>query len=159
MYSIHLAKELFKFSCSHFTIFSSEQAERLHGHNYQVKVSIAVSETDPKLGLAFDFNLVKPMIRKLCDSMDERILIPERSPYLKISREGSQVRVQFAKKEYEFPIEDTISLPIVNITTEELARYVGENLNTDMEHLPGWTQIEVNIEETRGQSVSFTLQR
>lgn len=159
MYGIHLAKELFKFSCSHFTIFSREHAERLHGHNYQVRVSIQVAATDSNLGLAFDFNLVKPMIRKTCDAMDERILIPEKSPYLKINKEGTQIRVQFAEKRYEFPLEDTICLPLVNVTTEELARYVAENLRSDMSELPGWTELEVNIEETRGQSVSCRLSR
>ena len=159
MYSIHLAKELFKFSVSHFTIFSAEHAERLHGHNYQVRVSIAVGKIDPKLGLAFDFNLVKPMIRQLCDSMDERILVPEKSPYLKIQKENGQIRVQFADKRYEFPLSDTICLPLVNVTTEELARYVGESLKAEMLSLPGWTEIEVNIEETRGQSVSCRLGR
>lgn len=159
MYGIHLAKEPFKFSVSHFTIFSPEHAERLHGHNYQVSVSISVQEVDAKLGLAFDFNLIKPMIRKICDTMDERILIPERSPYLKIQKQGTQVRVQFNKKQYEFPIEDSIFLPLVNVTTEELARYVGENLKMGMTDLPDWKDIQVNIEETRGQSVSYKLSR
>ena len=159
MYGIHLAKEPFKFSVSHFTIFSPEHAERLHGHNYQVSVSISVGEVDAKIGLAFDFNLVKPMIRKICDAMDERILIPERSPYLKIEKVGTQVRVQFNKKQYEFPIEDTIFLPLVNVTTEELARYVGENLKVGMTNLPDWKDLQVNIEETRGQSVSYKLSR
>jgi 6-pyruvoyltetrahydropterin/6-carboxytetrahydropterin synthase len=159
MYGIHLAKEPFKFSVSHFTIFSPEHAERLHGHNYQVSVSISVQEVDAKIGLAFDFNLIKPMIRKICDTMDERILIPEQSPYLKIEKQGSQVRVQFNKKQYEFPIEDSIFLPLVNVTTEELARYVGENLKMGMADLPGWKDIQVNIEETRGQSVSYKLTR
>lgn len=159
MYGIHLAKEPFKFSVSHFTIFSSDHAERLHGHNYQVKVSIAVNKTDPSLGLAFDFNLVKPMIRKICESLDERILVPEKSPFLKIKKEGSQIQVQFAHKRYEFPLEDTVCLPLVNVTTEELARYVGEDLHCQMLPLPGWTEMEINIEETRGQSVSYKLVR
>ncbi len=159
MYGIHLAKEPFKFSVSHFTIFSPEHAERLHGHNYQVSVSISVVEVDAKIGLAFDFNLVKPMIRKICDAMDERILIPERSPYLKIEKVGTQVRIQFNKKQYEFPMEDTIFLPLVNVTTEELARYVGENLKIGMADLPDWKDLQVNIEETRGQSVSYKLSR
>lgn len=159
MYSVHLAKELFKFSCSHFTIFGPEEAERLHGHNYQVKVTIDVRETDAKLGFAFDFNLVKPMIRRICDEMDERILIQANSPYLRIKKSGSQIEVGFAKKNYSFPVEDTLSLPVVNISTEELARYIGEKLRAEMGHLPHWTDLEVNVEETRGQSVSYRLKR
>ncbi len=159
MYAIHLAKEPFKFSVSHFTIFSSEHAERLHGHNYQVSVRIGVGQIDPKIGLAFDFNVVKPMIRKICDEMDERILVPEKSPFLKIHKEGTQIRVQFNHKKYEFPLEDTICLPLVNVTTEELARFVGESLRAGMKDLAGWTKMEISIEETRGQSVSYELHR
>jgi 6-pyruvoyltetrahydropterin/6-carboxytetrahydropterin synthase len=159
MYTINLAKEPFKFSCSHFTILSATEAERLHGDNYQVRVSIAVRDTDPKLGLAFDFNTVKPLIRAFCDELDERILLPAKSPYLKIASEGGQVDVRFGKKRYGFPEEDTLTLPLVNITTEELSRYACERLVQDMKALPHWTQVKVSVEETRGQSVSYQLGR
>lgn len=159
MYTVHLAKEPFKFSCSHFTILGPDRAERLHGHNYQMKVSIDVKGLDPKLGFAFDFNDVKPLIRKLCDELDERILLPGNSPYLKITNEKSQVEIQFSDKRYVFPVEDTITLPLVNITGEELARWSGEHFLKDFAHLSYWTAIEVNVEETRGQSVSVRLLR
>lgn len=159
MYTIHLAKELFKFSCSHFTILGPAKAERLHGHNYQVKVSIRVGETDPKLGLAFDFNVVKPLIRKMCDELDERILLPQNSPFLKIKETDDQIEAQFGNKRYAFPKEDTLCLPLVNITTEELARHGCERLVRQMKDLPHWRSLEMNIEETRGQSVTYRLER
>ncbi len=159
MYTINLAKEPFKFSCSHFTILSSSKAERLHGHNYQVRVSIKVREIDPKLGLAFDFNSVKPLIRAFCDELDERILLPGKSEYLKIESGKSGVDVQFGKKRYAFPAEDTLTLPLVNITTEELSRFAAERLVRDMKSLPHWTHLKVSVEETRGQSVSYQIAR
>ncbi len=159
MYTINLAKEPFKFSCSHFTILSPTKAERLHGHNYQVRVSIAVRDTDPELGLAFDFNTVKPLIRAFCDELDERILLPKNSPFLKIQKDGGQIDVRFGKKRYGFPEEDTLTLPLVNITTEELSRFACERLVKDMKALPHWTLIKVSVEETRGQSVSYQLGR
>lgn len=159
MYVIHLAKEPFKFSCSHFTILAPDRAERLHGHNYQVRVHIDVSEVDPKLGLAFDFNDVKPMIRALCDDLDERILLPENSPYLELRAQKGQLEVRFAKKQYSFPAEDCRRLPLVNITSEELARYAGETLAAQMAKLPYWNRVRVSVEETRGQSVSFSIRR
>jgi 6-pyruvoyltetrahydropterin/6-carboxytetrahydropterin synthase len=159
MYTVHLAKEPFKFSCSHFTILGLDHAERLHGHNYQMKVSIQVSGTDEKLGFAFDFNEVKPLIRRLCDELDERILIAAKSPYLKLKSEGSSIEVEFAGKRYVFPSEDTMVLPLVNITSEELARYSGERFKKDFAHLSFWTSLEVNVEETRGQSVSYFVRR
>jgi 6-pyruvoyltetrahydropterin/6-carboxytetrahydropterin synthase len=159
MYTVNLAKEPFKFSCSHFTILGPDKAERLHGHNYQVRVTIAVRETDPKLGLAFDFNSVKPLIRAFCDELDERILLPRNSPYLKVEEANGQVEVRFGKKRYAFPKEDTLSLPLVNITTEELSRFACERLVKDMQPLPYWTHIKVSVEETRGQSVSYQIAR
>jgi len=159
MFVVHLAKEPFKFSCSHFTILSPDRAERLHGHNYQVRVDIAVAGIDPKLGLAFDFNEVKPLIRDFCDQLDERILLPLNSPYLKIENKDKQVQVQFGPKAYSFPVEDTLCLPLANITSEELARWASQQLVAKMKALPFWTSVDVNVEETRGQSVSYSAKR
>jgi len=159
MYTLHLAKELFKFSCSHFTIFSNHKAERLHGHNYQVKVDVTLSQTDPQIGMAFDFNSVKPLIRQICDEMDERILLPARSPFLQLDADTQDMRVTFANKKYSFPLEDTLCLPILNVTSEELARHICEQLTLTMNTLPHWTALRVYVEETRGQGVSYTVTR
>jgi 6-pyruvoyltetrahydropterin/6-carboxytetrahydropterin synthase len=159
MYTVHLAKEPFKFSCSHFTILSAEHAERLHGHNYQMRVDVELETVDPKLGMAFDFNAVKPMIRMICTELDERILLPAESPYLKIKNEGAQLSVSFNQKNYMFPSEDCLILPLSNTTSEELARYACERLSLAMAAQKFWTSIQVEVEETRGQSVSFRKSR
>ncbi|MGZ3721867.1 MAG: 6-pyruvoyl trahydropterin synthase family protein [Bdellovibrionales bacterium] len=159
MFTIHLAKEPFKFSCSHFTILSAEKAERLHGHNYQLRVDITVDDVDPKLGFPFDFNEVKPMIRAFCDELDERILIPTKSPFLKLIAADKTIDVRFGEKNYSFPLEDTLQLPLTNITTEELARYAWQRLAANLKDLPRWTSLLVYVEETRGQGVSFSQKR
>lgn len=159
MFTIHLAKEPFKFSCSHFTILSKDHAERLHGHNYQLRADIEIGSLDTELGMAFDFNAVKPKIRMICDELDERILLPKRSPFLKIHDEGGQLRVTFGKKTYSFPAEDCLCLPVSNVTSEELARYICERLVTLMADNKHWTGVRVEVEETRGQSVSYSKRR
>lgn len=159
MFQVCLAKETFKFSCSHFTILSATTAERLHGHNYQVSIELSVEELDPRLGFAFDFNAIKPVIRQICDSIDERILLPEKSPFLRLKEDGTQVHAAFGQKIYAFPKEDTFLLPLVNITSEELARHFGNELAKHLAGISGWKQLAVNIEETRGQSVTFTRAR
>lgn len=159
MYTVHLAKEPFKFSCSHFTILSAEHAERLHGHNYQVRVDITLEKLDPKLGMAFDFNAVKPKIRMICDELDERILLPTQSPYLKIVEDGPQLRVSFNNKAYVFPTEDCLRLPLSNVTSEELSRYMCERLFVGIKDQNFWTSVQVEVEETRGQSVSYRKSR
>lgn len=159
MFTIHLAKEPFKFSCSHFTILAADRAERLHGHNYQLRVDISVDDVDPKLGFAFDFNTAKPLIRKFCEELDERILVPTESPFLKVIDAGAEFEIRFGKKHYVFPKEDTLCLPLTNITTEELARYAWQKLAADLRDVPRWTSLMVHVEETRGQGVSFSQKR
>lgn len=160
-YRIELEKENFKFSASHFTIFAADRAERLHGHNYYANCEICLSSVDPKLGLAFDFNLVKPMIRDITEGIDEFVLLPKHSPYLKLEHDGSQVKVRFGEKHYSFPAEDTQVLPVVNITSEELARYIADallsRLKAHPEALARILRFSVGVQESRGQTVVYQI--
>ena len=71
-WAIDLHKEYFKFSCAHFLIFPDGSKERLHGHNYHVQVELAGQLTDR--GIVMDFNHAKPIVRELCDALDEHWL-------------------------------------------------------------------------------------
>lgn len=154
-YRFRLAKENFKFSCTHFTIFGPHSAERMHGHNYLVSFEFTCSEIKEDLGLAFDFNEFKPLMKKACDDLDESILIPARSPYLEIQEKESEIEVRFNRKRYVLPKEDVRLLPIVNISVEALASYLHSQLKTQIR--PEWKvlKLAVGIQETAGQSVVF----
>jgi 6-pyruvoyltetrahydropterin/6-carboxytetrahydropterin synthase len=152
---IHLQKESFKFSCSHFTVLSAKEAEHLHGHNYQVRVALKISALDPELGFAFDFNAVKPLIKELCDDLDEKILLPLKSPFVQVTHKQEQVSALFGARKYSFPLEDCRLLSISNVTSEELARWLCLRLIERIKHLPRIERVRVAIEETRGQSVSY----
>lgn len=41
-FSLSIAKSDFKFNAAHFMVFGDGTRERLHGHNYQVSVSVRV---------------------------------------------------------------------------------------------------------------------
>lgn len=154
-FRILLEKENFKFSCSHFTIFGPQEAEALHGHNYYVSAEFKLSELDPKLGLAFDFNLLKPLIKKLTDEFDEHVLIPKNSPYLKITETQDSVTIEHGATKYQLPKKDALMLDAVNITSEELARTFAEKLKKEIASLKRITTITVGIQETRGQTVFY----
>ena len=154
-FQLHLAKENFKFSCSHFTIMSAKTAERLHGHNYHVEVLVEVKKLSPDLGFAFDFNDLKPEIKKVCDQLDERILIPEKSPYLDINKSKNNIEVTFQKKFYSFPAEDVCMMPMVNVTSEELAHYFYQRLSKLKNLTKKIQSLKVIIEETKGQRAIF----
>ena len=38
--TLHITKEVHKFSAAHYTIFTATERERLHGHNYFVSVRL-----------------------------------------------------------------------------------------------------------------------
>jgi 6-pyruvoyltetrahydropterin/6-carboxytetrahydropterin synthase len=156
-YLIRLEKENFKFSGTHFTIFSPDRAERLHGHNYYVAVEFSVKRINKSLGLAFDFNLVKPIIRETCTELDEFVLLPARAKYLSLKRRGPQIHVEFAGKRYEFPIEDVRELPIVNITSEELAKFLATKIKKRLPKRLNCSKMTVVVQESRGQSAAYTI--
>ena len=157
---IELSKENFKFSGTHFTIFNAAQAERLHGHNYYVSVQIEVRDIQDDIGMSFDFNLVKPIIKSLCESWDERVLIPRNSPFLKIQNTQDSFEIQFNQKRYVFPEDDVMMLPITNVTVEELARLIGLRLFAQLNALPTFPAqkmnwLSVGVQETHGQRVVY----
>jgi 6-pyruvoyltetrahydropterin/6-carboxytetrahydropterin synthase len=158
-YRIVLEKENFKFSCSHFTIFGRESCERLHGHNYYVSAEFSLDAVTPELGMAFDFNELKTLVREVTQRIDEFVLLPAHSPYLKLEHKANSVRAAFAKKQYEFPKEDVQILPIVNITSEELAKWIAKELKDLLKarvaNFASITRFAVGVQETRGQSVYF----
>ena len=106
-------KEYFKFSCAHFLIFPDGSKERLHGHNYHVDAEIEGQLTDK--GMVIDFILVKPVIRELCDWLDEHWLLPGEHPDLEINeRDDGHTEVRYRECQYLAPTDEVIVLPINN---------------------------------------------
>lgn len=156
MFEISLKKQSFKFSSSHFTIFSETKSERLHGHNYKVKVNLQVDKISQDLALAFDFNDIKPIIQKICDSWDERFLLPIKSKFLKISKNKKHTTILFNNKTYTLPDSDILELPLANITSEALAQLFAESLKQHIK-IKSIKKIIVFVEESFGQGASFHL--
>ena len=148
-YRVVLAKEDFKFSAAHFTLFGDGRAELLHGHNSRVRVELAGGDLDGE-GLLVDIESFKRALRALCAGLDSRTLIPGESARLQWAREGDAVAVRFGERDYRFPAADTLVLPLANTSIELLARMLWHGLAP---HLAG-TRVEalaVSVEETAGQ--------
>ena len=149
-YRMVLAKEDFKFSAAHFTLFGDGRAELLHGHNYRVRVELAGEELDGD-GLLVDIEGFKRELRALCARLDSRTLIPTKSPRLEWRREeGDSIEVRFGARTYRFPAADTLLLPLANTSIELLAALFWQDLAP---HLAGSrvASLAVSVEETAGQ--------
>lgn len=150
---LRLAKEDFKFSVAHFTLFSAERAEPLHGHNYRMSVEVEGDGLDES-GLVADTDALKAAIRAVCAELDDRVLLPERSPWLRLDRTGSGLECRFAGRRYLFPEDEVLLLPLINVSMELLARWVWDELAP---HLAGrnLARLAVEVEETSGQSCRY----
>jgi 6-pyruvoyltetrahydropterin/6-carboxytetrahydropterin synthase len=160
-WSIEIDKEYLKFSAAHFLIFPDGSAERLHGHNYRVYVSVEGALTEH--GLVLDFKRVKPVVRELVDALDEHWLIPGRHPVLTWQeRADGVVEVRYLERYYAAPRADVIVLPINNTSAENLAGWLGQELLQRLRaRFPDadLRAASVGVEETPGQRGVWSWRR
>lgn len=124
--TIEIAKENLKFSAAHFTIFSANDRERLHGHNFKVRASLEAPVDEN--GMCFNYQEIKSRLRSQCEALDEYVLLPGQSPYLSITEEQSIYQATYGEEVLPFLKSDTIILPIRNTTVEELSEYFLQQL-------------------------------
>jgi 6-pyruvoyltetrahydropterin/6-carboxytetrahydropterin synthase len=152
-YEMVLAKEDFKFSGAHFTIFSETRAEFLHGHNYRVKVRVVGGGIDA-LGLLLDLETLKVEIRRCCAELDGKMLVPTCCDLLSIEERGDIVDLGFDGRRYSLPAADVTRLPLRNISIEELALHLWREIAETLQG-SGARQLEIEVEETAGQSCRY----
>ena len=160
---LHLHKENFKFSAAHFLIFNEHEAERLHGHNYQVKVQLVPDKVDfEKTGFFVDFNVFKKFIKQRLDHWDEMVLLPAKHPDIKVSYQvrspklPRSLEVHFRERFYVFPENEVHLLPITNTSVEQLSLILAQDFIHEFKKY-GVRRIMVRVEETRGQGATSTL--
>lgn len=154
VWSLRLAKEDFKFSVAHFTLFGPQAAEPLHGHNYQLSLMVAGRRLDAA-GLLVGAARVKALARELCAEFDDRVLLPGASPWLTIREVGEAVECEYAGRHYRFPASEVLLLPLANTSMELLARLAWERLADGLEPA-GLDSLAVEIAETAGQSCCYS---
>lgn len=143
-----------RFSAAHMVI-GHESCGKIHGHSYIVDVEVE-GERSGKFGFVIDFKVLKSITRKICKTLDHRVLIPVESPDLEITYEDDET-VEFKvldKLEYKLPKCDVVLLPIVSTTAESLSVYITDLIveNIDTTTLD---YIEVQVNEGIGQGASY----
>lgn len=152
-FRIRFAKEDFKFSSAHFTLFSATAAEALHGHNYRVWLELGGQHLDSR-GLLVGFDPLKHAVRNLCAELDGRVLLPTRAGELTLREEGDALEVLWADRVYKFPVDEVVRLPLANTSIELLAQYLWKRL-AETAAESGCRTLGVGVEETSGQSCFF----
>lgn len=151
---IELFQEEMLFYAGHFTIFSATERENLHGHNYSVYASLEAEVTEN--GMTCDYSVFKKMIVDLCQTLNEAVLLPTKSPYLTLEKTGEYVYACFNYGQEKIPFlpRDVKMLPVRNTTLEELSawflRELVEKLRNQIEQK--LFALEIKISSTPGIS-------
>lgn len=153
---LHVARERYKFSCAHMTVFPDGRKERLHGHNYYLAVEVEL--TDVSFAHMVEFEPLKEACRALCDRWKDHLLLAESNPHFELVTDaGGEIEFRLCGQRYVMPREDVVLLPIDNVSVEALSAHAAELV---VEKLRGVTEtgvvsaISIRVEESPGQGAT-----
>ena len=153
-YKVRVTKDHLVFCSGHFISYEGDKCERLHGHNYRTAVEIEGGLDENRY--VFDFIALKHRTKAITDELDHRMMLATRNPHIYVEEGPRSVRVRYREREWLFPREDCVLLPIENTTAELLARYIAgrlvEELRRHHQFVPEVLRVEV--EENIGQSAT-----
>lgn len=150
-YRIEVARERYKFSCAHMTVFPDGRKERLHGHNYFLAAALDLAAVS--FAEMIDFAPIKRALGALCDEWKEHLLLAEQNPHFELVGRGDEIEFRLCGRRYVIPGDEVILLPIDNVSVEALACHAAERLLDELR--PSLTAaavgLEVSVEENPGQ--------
>ncbi len=109
-----------RFSACHF-IPNHPKCGCLHGHTYAVSVRIEGEQVGEFI---IDFEVVKGIVSRICDTLDHKVMIAGKDPRLRIEKKnGVSIEIVESKKRYLLPLEDVVFLPTKSVSAEDLCKY------------------------------------
>ena len=154
-YKVRVTKDHLVFCSGHFISYEGDRCERLHGHNYRTAVEV---EGDLDVNFyVFDFIALKHRTKAITDELDHRVMLPTRNPLIRVEEGPRGVHVRYRDREWLFPRDDCVLLPVENTTAELLARYIAQRLADDLRRQHGYAPrvLRVEVEENIGQSATY----
>lgn len=152
VFSVAIGKEQLRFTAAHFIAFPGFR-EPLHGHTYQVQVTVS-GPVGPD-GYVVDFLVLKKIAEEECAELHFRTLLPRDSDCLSIDIDESDEQVRVVCEDgcsFVLPRQDVCLLPIVHSSSEEIAEYLVARLRERLSAERNSIQtIAVSIEDIPGQ--------
>ncbi len=154
-HAIRFENDALTFAASHFITFGDpEKVEALHGHNFRIKAEIGGPLN--RRAYVVDFIAAFDSLKRICESLSHKILLPRDHPYIKIKTHGETTTVTLPPLTWSFPQEDAVTLPLKNTTTEALAEYIAFLFRRDLEKEEAFEaasdqyRVTIELEETHG---------
>lgn len=154
-FKVRVTKDYLVFCSGHFISYEGDRCERLHGHNYRTTVEVE-GGLDENF-YVFDFIALKNRTRAITDELDHRMMLPTRNALIRVEPGERSVHVRYRDREWQFPRDDCVLLPIENTTAELLARYIGQRLLADLQSKHHYRPevLRVEVEENIGQAAFY----
>ena len=154
-YKVRVTKDHLVFCSGHFITFEGDKCERLHGHNYRAAVEVEGPLDENHY--VFDFIALKQRIKAITDELDHRMMLATGNTLIRVEPGHRSVRVAYRDREWVFPRDDCVLLPIENTTAELLARYLGQRLLEVLQREYHFRPdvLRVEVEESPGQSATY----
>jgi 6-pyruvoyltetrahydropterin/6-carboxytetrahydropterin synthase len=154
-FHVRITKDYLVFCSGHFISYEGDKCERLHGHNYRAAIEIEGPLDENHY--VFDFIALKARAKLITDELDHRMMLPTKNRVIVLEESANSVRVRYKEREWLFPRDDCVLLPIENTTAELLARYIGERLRADLKTTFNYVPLllRVEVEESFGQSAQW----
>ena len=159
---IHIRKDHLKFAAAHMTVFPDGGKESLHGHNYQVELTVEL--TEPALTRMLSYEVFKQALKTVCRAWDEKVLIAGDNPWLKwLPAEADECAFRLCGKRYVLPADEVAMLEVDNISAENLARLLFERFWAELttDRAVPWREriiaVSLRIDESRGQGATYAI--
>ncbi|MBF0292953.1 MAG: 6-carboxytetrahydropterin synthase [Nitrospinae bacterium] len=146
---LKIFREDHNFAAAHF-LPEMGKCERLHGHNYYVSVEISAAPGPDNT--VIDFNSINPLIKRICDGLDHRILLARDDKRIGLIVTEREIEAVVGSKRFVFPREDCVILPLPATTVELLAAHVCGLLAGELSvMIAGLEWVEAGVKEGASQ--------
>jgi len=142
----------YTFCAGHFTIFSKDHRERLHGHNYSLAATVTAAMHEP--GMTFNYKIFKDRLKSVCKKMDRHFLLPKNCPYLTFDEDTDYYYVTFNGEKIPFLKDDVLMLPIENTTLEDLSQWFVNEISADKKFIDDYAISAITIKVFNGPEQS-----
>ena len=150
-YRVEIAKESFSFAAAHFITFAGDICERIHGHNYGVRVVVEGPLDENRY--VVDIIALRDAVLEVTSQLDHHVLLPADHREIRVTSDERETTARFRDRRWVFPNEDCVLLPVINTTAEEIARVILEKVrqSTGDQFGEAISMIEVAVDENHGQ--------
>lgn len=161
-WTLHIRKDNLKFSAAHMTVFPNGDKEALHGHNYQVELTVELNE--PGVGRMLSYETFKQALRMVCAAWDEKVLIAGDNPWLEtLPAEPGEYAFRLCGKRYVLPADEVVVLEMDNVTAENLAQALFKRFWAELtgDMAMAWREriiaVSLRIDESPGQGATYAI--